>query len=191
MIPFALALSAAITLNSPAEAAPGGSRAGGFAISSRTAIPLGSGFANHTWSRPTAGFAFGPQRNNQIHFGGNYDGDHFRRDAGIDTHHWDRRFDQVWNHHHYRWLGNSWVIIDSDYAGFGDPDSYASPEPVTGDSLAAEVQQALADQGYYRGAIDVDVGPETRAAIAFYQRAHHQPETGRIDTRLLSALNLD
>ena len=117
---------------------------------------------------------------------------------------WDRRHDHTWNHHRYRWAGNSWVIIDGGYGyGFGYPyyydDSYYSAPYVTtstadydtGNSLAAEVQQALAAQGYYHDVIDGDVGPMTRDAIAAYQRDHRLPVTGTINTPLLDSLGLN
>ena len=114
---------------------------------------------------------------------------------------WDRRHDHEWNGHGYRWLGNSWVII---HGGYGYPSYYYddnySPTPYltintrdydTGSSLGAEVQEALAAHGYYRGEIDGDVAPMTRDAIAAYQRDHRLPVTGTINTSLLDSLGLD
>jgi localization factor PodJL len=54
-----------------------------------------------------------------------------------------------------------------------------------------EVQQELAQLGYYQGPIDGIVGPVTQAAIAAYQRDNGLPATGAIDTRLLAALGSD
>jgi hypothetical protein len=121
---------------------------------------------------------------------------------------WDRHHDHEWNHHHYRGAGNSWVIIDGGYGyPYGYPyyydDGYYSAPYVTSppvyntpdvgptDSLGAEVQQALADQGYYHDAIDGDVGPMTRDAIAAYQRDHQLPVTGTITAPLLDSLGLN
>ncbi len=58
------------------------------------------------------------------------------------------------------------------------------------DSLAADVQRALARRGYYRGSIDGDIGAGSRAAIRAYQRDHGLAATGRIDTALLRSLRI-
>jgi His-Xaa-Ser repeat protein HxsA len=61
----------------------------------------------------------------------------------------------------------------------------------TDDELAVDVQRALARRGYYRGGIDGDVGPGTRAAIRRYQYEHRLEVTGRIDRSLLRSLGID
>jgi hypothetical protein len=118
---------------------------------------------------------------------------------------WDRRHEHSWNNHNYRWYGNSWVIASAypyDYSyGGGYVNDYPETVEYTtsvapadyddGDSLASDVQRALAEQGYYRGVIDGDVGPNTRNAIAAYQEAQRLPVTGRIDSRLLDSLGLE
>ena len=58
------------------------------------------------------------------------------------------------------------------------------------DDLAVDVQRALARRGYYRGEIDGDVGPGTRAAIRSYQYSRGLTVTGRIDGSLLRSLGL-
>jgi hypothetical protein len=58
------------------------------------------------------------------------------------------------------------------------------------DSLAADVQRALARRGYYRGSIDGDIGAGSRAAIRAYQRDHGLVATGRIDSALLRSLRI-
>jgi peptidoglycan hydrolase-like protein with peptidoglycan-binding domain len=58
------------------------------------------------------------------------------------------------------------------------------------DSIAASVQERLAQVGYYHGAVDGNVGPLTRAAIALYQNNHRLPVTRRIDESLLQSLGL-
>ena len=57
-------------------------------------------------------------------------------------------------------------------------------------SLPMDVQAALSSRGYYRGPIDGDIGPGSRAAIRAYQRDHRLPMSGRIDDPLLRALRL-
>ncbi len=56
--------------------------------------------------------------------------------------------------------------------------------------LAVDVQRALARRGFYRGGIDGDVGPGTRAAIRSYQYSRGFEVTGRIDGSLLRSLSL-
>ena len=58
------------------------------------------------------------------------------------------------------------------------------------DELAVDVQRSLARRGYYRGAIDGDVGPGTRAAIRAYQYNRGLEVTGRIDGTLLRSLGI-
>ncbi len=58
------------------------------------------------------------------------------------------------------------------------------------DDLAVDVQRSLARRGYYRGAIDGDVGPGTRAAIRAYQYNRGLEVTGRIDGTLLRSLGI-
>lgn len=58
------------------------------------------------------------------------------------------------------------------------------------DDLAVDVQRSLARRGFYRGAIDGEVGPGTRAAIRSFQYSRGLTVTGRIDSSLLRALGL-
>ena len=58
------------------------------------------------------------------------------------------------------------------------------------DDLAVDVQRALARRGYYRGGIDGDIGPGTRAAIRSYQYNRGLEVTGRIDGALLRSLGI-
>jgi hypothetical protein len=67
--------------------------------------------------------------------------------------------------------------------------SYRAPARYDAD-LSVDVQRALARRGYYRGEIDGDVGPATRAAIRSYQYNRGLEVTGRIDGSLLRSLNL-
>ena len=58
------------------------------------------------------------------------------------------------------------------------------------DDLAIGVQRALSRRGYYKGGIDGEVGPGTRAAIRQYQYDRRLEVTGRIDRSLLRSLGL-
>ena len=49
---------------------------------------------------------------------------------------------------------------------------------------------ALYGLGYYSGAIDGLIGPETSAAITSYQRSNGLSVTGTINDELLDALNI-
>jgi hypothetical protein len=57
-----------------------------------------------------------------------------------------------------------------------------------GPSLPAVVQQQLAKRGYYKGVIDGEFGPASRAALSRFQRKNGLEETGRIDQPTLMAL---
>ena len=57
-------------------------------------------------------------------------------------------------------------------------------------SVGVEVQQALNQQGYYRGPIDGVIGPGTSAAIAAYQRDNGLRVTGTITHGLLRDLGV-
>jgi hypothetical protein len=60
----------------------------------------------------------------------------------------------------------------------------------TNSSVVAQVQRSLAQEGYYKGAIDGDMGPRTHYAIRAYQRAHNLPVDGTINDRLLAGMGL-
>lgn len=67
---------------------------------------------------------------------------------------------------------------------------YSSGRAYYSDDLAVDVQRELRRRGYYRGPIDGDVGPGTRAAIRAYQDDRGLAVTGRIDRSLLRALGV-
>ena len=52
----------------------------------------------------------------------------------------------------------------------------------------ANVQRTLKREGYYHGAIDGIIGPETRSAIRAFQGSHGLRVTGHLDASLLRAL---
>jgi len=55
-------------------------------------------------------------------------------------------------------------------------------------TVTQAVQSALARRGYYRGAIDGVLGPETRSAIRSFQAQRGLAVTGQIDSNLIRAL---
>jgi hypothetical protein len=58
------------------------------------------------------------------------------------------------------------------------------------DGLAADVQRELRRRGFYRGSIDGNIGPASRAAIRSYQAERGLRVTGRIDSSLLRSLGV-
>ena len=62
--------------------------------------------------------------------------------------------------------------------------------PRAGESVVAEVQRALARNGYYRGAVDGVIGNGTRNAIRAYERANGLRVDGRIDGELLRSMRI-
>ena len=74
-----------------------------------------------------------------------------------------------------------------DYYGYNDDDNGSGYHNV---QLVVEVQRRLARAGYYHGAIDGILGPETLRAIRAYERDHNVPAYGVIDRQLLGTLGL-
>jgi hypothetical protein len=122
---------------------------------------------------------------------------------------WDRTRDHNWNGHRCHWHNNAWVIIDPWFwdgypwgYGYYGPYSYYEPEyyedayepagysQSDNDNGVRNVQSALARKGYYHGAIDGRMGPETRSAVRQYQRNHGFEVTGNIDRGVTEALRL-
>jgi len=117
-----------------------------------------------------------------------------------DRHHHDHGW---WRNHYnrfvlfgggyYYWNNNYW------YPAYGyDPyySTYTYDEPIYGyndlppGQVIANVQSALQEQGYYRDAVDGLIGPNTRAALSYFQRDRGLPITAAIDGPTLRALGL-
>lgn len=65
----------------------------------------------------------------------------------------------------------------------------ATPQPdLSPQELIAEVQRQLARRGLYQGVADGLVGPQTTAAILFFQEAEDLPQTGEATPDLLATL---
>jgi hypothetical protein len=122
-------------------------------------------------------------------------------------------------HHHPNWVlreGNGWrgrgwywgppgVVFFAEapgvtfYASRDDvPVEYDTETTTTtdtvnapGDDVGAAVQKALADQGYYHGAVDGQIGPLSQRAIKRYQADHGLDPTGLINDPLLKSLGID
>ena len=94
--------------------------------------------------------------------------------------------------------GGAYPYYDNGY--YDDsyyPSSEYSQEPYArnydssnADSSVSQVQSALAREGYYRGAIDGNLGPATRSALRRYQRDHGLDATGQLDGPVIEALGL-
>jgi Putative peptidoglycan binding domain len=65
-------------------------------------------------------------------------------------------------------------------AGYGDQ-GYGYSDRYRGKSSVAQLQRRLARAGYYSGAIDGIMGPETRRAIRAYERSQNQRAYGMTD----------
>lgn len=116
------------------------------------------------------------------------------------------RHDRDWWRRHY---GHTrFVLFGGGYyywdAGYWFPaygyspiyNTYAYDGPIYGyndlapGQVLENVQVALRDLGYYRGAIDGLIGPQTRAALAAFQRDNGLVETAAVDEPTLVTLGL-
>jgi hypothetical protein len=111
--------------------------------------------------------------------------------------------DQNWWHSHYSrvtfvfgapyyWNAGYWYPAwgyapNAYYAWDGPIYAYNNLPP---DQVIANVQAALEQQGYYHDEVDGLLGPETRGALAAYQRDHGLAETAAIDQPTLQSLGM-
>src|SRR6266550_8579453 len=107
-----------------------------------------------------------------------------------------------WRHNHsrivfvfggpYYWNSGYWYPA----WGYDSNAYYAYDGPIYGynnlppDQVIGNVQSALQQQGYYHGEVDGLLGPQTRAAIADYQRANGLAETSTADQPTLQSLGM-
>jgi hypothetical protein len=131
-----------------------------------------------------------------------------RHDFAFRHHEFDRfrdgdfdRDDRFFRHHHNRFFfafdfaafGFPWWYPDYYYPYYGYDPYYgygADYDPQYWSNLAGSVQSELAQRGYYRGAIDGEIGSDSRKAIRTFQAAKGLPVTGMIDPKLLKALGI-
>ena len=71
------------------------------------------------------------------------------------------------------------------------PREYYGGQGYRNNSPDAAVQQALSRRGYYQGAIDGELGPQSSRAIARYQADRGLRVTGAVNSSLLSSLGLN
>jgi len=87
------------------------------------------------------------------------------------------------------WWFPAWGY-DPSYSNYAyDGPIYGYGEMSPGD-VTSQVQEALAQQGYYNGPIDGILGPETRDAILRFQADHGLAATAAIDEPTLDSLGL-
>lgn len=55
--------------------------------------------------------------------------------------------------------------------------------------MAKQVQSELKSQGLYKGAVDGKIGPQTKAALASYQKSKGLQQTRTIDQQTLNSLH--
>ena len=101
------------------------------------------------------------------------------------------RFDRF--HRFHRFHNRTFVFVDTfgfpfyypypyfyGYYPYGYYDGYGD-YGYGGTSRVVDVQRQLARAGYYHGAIDGIMGPQTRRAMRAYERDHNTPAYGAID----------
>jgi hypothetical protein len=83
----------------------------------------------------------------------------------------------AWGYDPYAWYPYDGPI----YTGYAD---------LTPDQIVVNVQVALRDQGYYAGAVDGAMGPQTRAALAAFQADNGLAVTSAVDQPTLQTLGV-
>ncbi len=111
--------------------------------------------------------------------------------------------DRNWWHSHFNrvvFVYGGWYAWNRGYWypawGYDTNSYYAYDAPIYAynnlppDQVIANVQSTLQQQGYYRGEVDGLLGPQTRAAVADYQRDHGLYTTSTIDEPTLQSLGM-
>jgi hypothetical protein len=106
------------------------------------------------------------------------------------------------NYNNLSLIGGGWYYWDGGYwyPAWGydeaaayypyDGPIYSGPSARPFDQVVADVQSALQQQGYYHGEVDGLLGPQTRQALAEYQRAQGLYTTETIDQPTLQSLGM-
>lgn len=111
---------------------------------------------------------------------------------------WDRRRHHRWNGRWWRYAGGYWLPFYAGYYPYANssylydyyPGDYYTSSDQYSDSTVSAAQAQLASQGYYHGAIDGVLGPETRDAIRRYQRDHGLSASGVLTAATLQSLGV-
>ena len=88
----------------------------------------------------------------------------------------------------YYYGHSSSVIVERARPVYYERRSYDVRPSYSYGSVEIDVQRGLARRGYYRGPIDGDIGPGSRAGIRAFQYDSGLAPTGRIDRDLIEAL---
>jgi len=115
--------------------------------------------------------------------------------------HYDSDYWRTNHHHRYYNDNEACVILESVepdyYRNYSTPRILVEPAPRPvyrsfgyDSETRMAVQDALVREGYYRGDVDGLIGPESRDAIADYQRDHEMRATGLINEPLIESLGL-
>ena len=152
-----------------------------------------------TKTRPTKVAAVNFQQGRHIQGSQNWQGQQYAafRNYNSEWH------DQGWWHSHSNnvvFVFGGWYAFNAGYWypawGYAPNSYYAYDGPIYAynnlppDQVIANVQTALQQQGYYQGEVDGLLGPQTRAAVADYQRANGLAETAAIDQPTLESLGM-
>ena len=117
---------------------------------------------------------------------------------------WDRRRHHHWRGRWWRYAGGYWFPFYAGYYPYASYYSYPydyypydyydqgiyTSSVEYSDSTVSAVQTQLASMGYYHGAIDGALGPQTRDAVRRYQGAHGLSATGVLTTATLQSLGV-
>jgi hypothetical protein len=99
-------------------------------------------------------------------------------------------------------IGGGWYYWDAGYwyPAWGYDESaayypydgpiYVGDNRTPFDQVVADVQASLQEQGYYQGEVDGLMGPQTRQALADFQRDHGLITTAALDQPTLASLGL-
>jgi hypothetical protein len=129
---------------------------------------------NRNQSSASRSNAFVVRGNQSNHYNGQW--------VSAETHSdWDQHSVHSWNHRQYRYYDGGWLLVDLG----------SSPVDYGSGSTGSSVQASLAQQGYYHGPIDGEIGPGTHRAIAHYQVDNGLAVSGQIDGPLLASLGLN
>src|SRR6266478_9954481 len=152
-----------------------------------------------TKMRPTKVAAVNFQQGRHIQGSQNWQGSRYTVFRNYSSQWHDRNW---WSSHYNRvvFVYGGWYAWNAGYWlpawGYAPNPYYAYDGPIYGynrlppDQVIANVQTALQQQGYYQGEVDGLLGPQTRAAIADYQRANGLAETAAIDQPTLGSLGM-
>jgi hypothetical protein len=96
------------------------------------------------------------------------------------------------------------IAFDYGIDGYGNVDDYpyqsyydsnnedvqSTPIPLMSTEVTLSLQKDLTQLGYYHGQVDGVMGPETEAAIRWFQSVDKLPVTGQVNSATLRALRI-